>query len=65
MSKLVDQGLLLAEGDRIPADTLLLETSGMLADESLLTGDTVPYSVLRPASDLLVGWPQSSPCTPP
>ena len=34
--------LILAEGDRIPADALLLESHDLLVDESLLTGESVP-----------------------
>lgn len=34
--------LLLAEGDRVPADALLLWVTGLSADESLLTGESVP-----------------------
>ena len=34
--------MLLAEGDRVPADGVLLETNGLQADESLLTGEPVP-----------------------
>ena len=30
--------IVLAEGDRVPADALLLEATGLSADESLLTG---------------------------
>ncbi|WP_296949522.1 cation-translocating P-type ATPase [uncultured Massilia sp.] len=33
--------LLLAEGDRVPADALVLEASGLAVDESLLTGESV------------------------
>jgi Ca2+-transporting ATPase len=39
--------LLLSEGDRVPADALLLEAAGMLADESLLTGESVPVRKCR------------------
>ncbi len=34
--------LLLAEGDRVPADVALVEGEGLEADESLLTGESVP-----------------------
>ena len=34
--------LLLSEGDRVPADATLLEASSLAADESLLTGESVP-----------------------
>jgi P-type Ca2+ transporter type 2C len=34
--------LMLAEGDRVPADALLLETTGLSVDESLLTGESIP-----------------------
>jgi len=34
--------VLLAEGDRVPADVELLETSYLTVDESLLTGEAVP-----------------------
>jgi len=34
--------IVLAEGDRVPADAVIVETSGLLADESLLTGESVP-----------------------
>lgn len=40
----------LAEGDRVPADALLVEAGGMLVDESLLTGESVP--VYKRAGDL-------------
>ncbi len=32
----------LAEGDRVPADALLVSAEGVRADESLLTGEAVP-----------------------
>jgi len=34
--------LVLAEGDRVPADAVLLEAASLAADESLLTGESVP-----------------------
>lgn len=36
--------LLLTEGDRVPADAVLLEASGLSANESLLTGESVAVS---------------------
>jgi P-type Ca2+ transporter type 2C len=38
--------ILLAEGDRVPADALLLEAQDFQADESLLTGESVPVRKL-------------------
>jgi Ca2+-transporting ATPase len=34
--------VLLAEGDRVPADLELIEASNLMVDESLLTGESVP-----------------------
>lgn len=39
-----DDLLLLAEGDRVPADATLIEATDLLLDESLLTGESVPVS---------------------
>jgi len=36
--------MILAEGDRVPADGDLLDTRGLRVDESLLTGEAVPVS---------------------
>ncbi len=40
--------LLLAEGDRISADAILIDGQGISVDESLLTGESVPVRK-RPA----------------
>lgn len=37
-----DDILVLSEGDRVPADAVLLSCSNLLVDESLLTGESVP-----------------------
>lgn len=34
--------VLMAEGDRVPADAVLMEGSNLMVDESLLTGESVP-----------------------
>ncbi len=43
--------MLLAEGDRVPADGMLLEANGLQADESLLTGEPVPVRKVAAADD--------------
>jgi Ca2+-transporting ATPase len=44
-SELVEGDLVeLGEGDRVPADGLLLAAAGLMVDESLLTGESVPVS---------------------
>ena len=45
--------VLLAEGDRVPADMRLVESSNLSVDESLLTGESAP--VLKQAGPLLEG----------
>ena len=37
-----DDIVLLSEGDRVPADTVLLSSTNLLVDESLLTGESIP-----------------------
>lgn len=39
-----DDILVLSEGDRVPADAVLLECHDLKADESLLTGESVPVT---------------------
>jgi Ca2+-transporting ATPase len=34
--------MILAEGDRVPADSILLSSNNLMVDESLLTGESVP-----------------------
>ncbi len=43
--------VLLAEGDRVPADGVLLEVTGLQADESLLTGEPVPVRKVAATDD--------------
>jgi len=38
----VDDLIVLSEGDRVPADAIVLQGSALSADESLLTGESVP-----------------------
>jgi Ca2+-transporting ATPase len=46
-SELVEGDLVeLGEGDRVPADALLLAAAGLMVDESLLTGESVPVGKL-------------------
>jgi Ca2+-transporting ATPase len=37
-----DDIIILQEGDRVPADAIILQSINLLADESLLTGESVP-----------------------
>jgi Ca2+-transporting ATPase len=46
----VDDVVLLAEGDRVPADAVLLWCTNLSADESLLTGESVPVRKVARAS---------------
>jgi P-type Ca2+ transporter type 2C len=55
-----DDLVMLAEGDRVPADGVLLDSSGLSVDESLLTGESLPVrkravggvaSLARPGGD--------------
>jgi len=44
--------LVLAEGDRVPADGILVAGSNLQVDESLLTGEPVPVSKLTATAEL-------------
>jgi P-type Ca2+ transporter type 2C len=55
-----DDIILISEGDRVPADSVLLSTTNLSVDESLLTGESVPVrkkswdgkeSIERPGGD--------------
>src|SRR3989338_10520382 len=46
----MDDMLVLREGDRVPADATVLSSSNVLVDESLLTGESLP--VRKSAEDL-------------
>ena len=51
-----DDLVMLAEGDRVPADAVLLDSTGLSVDESLLTGESAPVRKRRsgsPAADHL------------
>jgi Ca2+-transporting ATPase len=43
--------MVLAEGDRIAADAVILDADDLLADESLLTGESVPVSKFAAAGE--------------
>lgn len=43
--------LLLGEGDRVPADALVVQSTNLLVDESLLTGESVPVQKTASGSD--------------
>ncbi len=51
--------ILLAEGDRVPADAVLLDCSNLNIDESLLTGESVPVrkAACGPDASMTVGLP--------
>ena len=53
MKLVCDDIVLLAEGDRVPGDMHLLESSNLAVDESLLTGESAP--VLKQARPMPAG----------
>lgn len=54
--------VLLAEGDRVPADVQLHEASYLSVDESLLTGESVPVLKHAPQAGALPSDPSASLC---
>jgi Ca2+-transporting ATPase len=52
--------VVLSEGDRVPADGVLVEAANLLVDESLLTGESVPVRKLAHAGELLAA-PEARP----
>jgi Ca2+-transporting ATPase len=49
--------LILSEGDRVAADAVLLSATNLTADESLLTGESVPVRKVAGASQTPLGHP--------
>jgi len=49
--------VLLAEGDRVPADAIVLDTANLTVDESLLTGESVPVRKARAVDESGMGRP--------
>ncbi|MFM7719495.1 MAG: cation-translocating P-type ATPase [Actinomycetota bacterium] len=53
--------VLLAEGDRVPADGVLLRSSGLTVDESTLTGESVPVRKVVAPTDADADAPMGAP----
>lgn len=49
--------LLLSEGDRIPADAVVIDGTSLSVDESLLTGESVPVAKTATGEDVAMGRP--------
>ena len=49
--------LVLSEGDRVPADSIVLSSTSMSVDESLLTGESAPVSKIPGSGHLYQGKP--------
>ena len=49
--------LVLSEGDRVPADSIILTSNNLMVDESLLTGESVPVRKVAWNGEALTGRP--------
>src|SRR4030067_1506420 len=49
--------IILSEGDRVPADSIILTSNNLMADESLLTGESVPVRKVAWNGEALTGRP--------
>jgi Ca2+-transporting ATPase len=49
--------IVLNEGDRVPADSLILSSSNLLVDESLLTGESVPVRKIEWSNESITARP--------
>ncbi len=52
--------IVLGEGDRVPADAFLIQATEIEADESLLTGESLPVRKIAAASDIDVPRPSGA-----
>ncbi len=49
--------MLIAEGDRVPADAVVLSVNGLMVDESMLTGESVPVVKTSGTPDQMLSRP--------
>lgn len=49
--------LLLSEGDRVPADSTILNSNNLMVDESLLTGESIPVRKVALSDETPIGRP--------
>lgn len=52
-----DDIVILSEGDRVPADSVLLQSNNLMVDESLLTGESVPVRKIAWKGEEITGRP--------
>ena len=53
--------IVIAEGDRVAADAMLVSSQDLLLDESLLTGESIPVGKLAPKSSFRAGEQRAMP----